>query len=163
MQRTRKRTNNSYKNSPFVRWQALLLSVWILSGGSGTNWYLKVPYGYQASKSLTQPEKQGLAPQDIVLLNYHAKTLVLMGAHMPNVTYYRPFWAKNPDYQTIPPQFQLSCSRGWTERQSMHTIHKGRHLQHICVVVIAPDALHWWYDHCNQWQSITLTPWLVMM
>ncbi len=50
---------------------------WIFNGGSGTNWYLKVPYGYQASKSLARPEKRGFAPQDIVLLTYHAKIPVL--------------------------------------------------------------------------------------
>jgi hypothetical protein len=55
----------------------IVLDKWIFNGGSGTNWYLKVPYGYQASKSLAQPEKRGFAPQDIVLLTYHAKILVL--------------------------------------------------------------------------------------
>jgi hypothetical protein len=63
------------------------IQYWIFGRVSGTHWYLMIPYGYQASKSLAQSEKQGLSHQDIVLLTYYTKILVLMWACTPNIPY----------------------------------------------------------------------------
>jgi hypothetical protein len=40
--------------------------------GRSTKWYFMLPYGYAALSGLSEAEKRGLVPQDIVLLSYHA-------------------------------------------------------------------------------------------
>jgi hypothetical protein len=48
-----------------------------IGSGKSTKWYSKIPYGNEASPGLSEAEKRGLAPQDIVLLSYLLKICVL--------------------------------------------------------------------------------------
>ena len=57
-----------------------MLVVDILSGKS-TKWYSEVPYGYEAFLCLSEADKRGLAPQDIVPLSYPLKIRVLRRRH----------------------------------------------------------------------------------
>ncbi len=45
--------------------------------GECTKPYSEVPYGYEAFLCLSEADKRGLAPQDIVLLSYSLKIRVL--------------------------------------------------------------------------------------
>jgi hypothetical protein len=52
-----------------------------------------------------------------------------------------------------PDQFPLKSSAKISiTKDRVATNHAGEHIQHICAVFVAADALHWQYDH-HDWQT----------
>ena len=69
-------TDERYATATFLFHHIILWYMDILLGKS-TKWHSEVPYGYEAFLCLSEADKRGLAPQDIVLLSYPLTISVL--------------------------------------------------------------------------------------